>query len=286
MHWGIGGTSYCKNMVYENSTLSRFDAHEGLYNGKIVNSTISGLEVTGWGELLIDGTRWFASSSSAPYNAIISLRSDYGCTWNGDIIIKNVDAYAYETSTRYFGNNPYVTALIYHAYSNWYFGYDCHFPNLTVDNLEYYSRNTGKLIPADTMGAIELAVSSINSGDTKNSFITEPNLHLDTTKNTNPFFPDVDNDKDGKVDGTDIDYDKTVSKGGVEDKSSYQNLNKIVPPEYIKIVNNKQGYDFISKLKEYKSKGATFFDNTTIIVIEPGADLDHVKDEDAPITPY
>ena len=34
--WGIGGTNFCKNMEYEKCRLSRFDAHQGLYNGKIV----------------------------------------------------------------------------------------------------------------------------------------------------------------------------------------------------------------------------------------------------------
>ena len=38
MHWGIGGTNFCKNLEYIGSTLSRFDAHAGLYNGKIENS--------------------------------------------------------------------------------------------------------------------------------------------------------------------------------------------------------------------------------------------------------
>ncbi|MBR2432548.1 MAG: hypothetical protein IKB23_06485, partial [Clostridia bacterium] len=32
--WGLGGTNYCKNMEYINSTVTRFDAHAGLYNGK------------------------------------------------------------------------------------------------------------------------------------------------------------------------------------------------------------------------------------------------------------
>ena len=36
MHWGCGGTNYCKNMEFIGSTLSRFDAHQGLYNGKII----------------------------------------------------------------------------------------------------------------------------------------------------------------------------------------------------------------------------------------------------------
>ena len=69
------------------------------------------------------------------------------------------------------------------------------------------------------------------------------------------------------------------------DVEARNNLNPIVPPEYIKIMNNKQGYDFTSKIKEYM-KTTTFFDNTNIIIIEPGADLDRIEDEDSPFTPY
>lgn len=268
--WGIGGTNVCKNMVYENSTLSRFDAHEGLYNGKIIGSTISGLEITGSGTLLIENTTWYGASKGAAYNAILSLRADYGCTWDGDIILRNVDAYAYEDDNGYFGgSNPYTTAIIYHHYANWYYGYQSHFPNLTIDNIEYYSQRTGKLLSAEEMGAIEFAVSSINSSTTsrtvKNSFITEPDLHLDTTSRTSAVFEDVDTDGDGFVDGTKIAYDGSASESGVTDSSTKQNRNKIDPPDYLKILNNKQGYDFVSKIKYYMTK-TTFFDDMEIII--------------------
>ena len=47
MCWGIGGTNYCKNMEYIGSTLSRLDAHAGLYNGRIIDSTVNYISLTG-----------------------------------------------------------------------------------------------------------------------------------------------------------------------------------------------------------------------------------------------
>lgn len=284
--WGLGGTNYCKEMVYEDSTLSRFDAHCGLYNGKIINSTISGLEIIGRGTLLLDNVTWYGASSGAAYNAIISLRADYGCTWTGDIILRNVKAYPYEGTNAYFGTaNQYPTALIYHAYANWYFGYECHFPNLTVENLEYYSRNTGKLLTSEEVGPIDFAVKELSKSGNTYSFISEPDLHLDTTKKTNTVFEDVDADKDGYVDGTNIKYDGTANNKGVTDTSSYVNRNKIVPPEYFIIINNRQGYDFTSRFDYYK-QNTTFFNNTKIITVAPNEAPDHIKNEDSPITPY
>ena len=52
--WGLGGTNYCKNMEYINSTVTRFDAHAGLYNGKIINCNVSGVMITGYGDLIIE----------------------------------------------------------------------------------------------------------------------------------------------------------------------------------------------------------------------------------------
>ena len=49
VYWGIAGSSYCKNMTYDGCMLSRFDAHAGIYNGKIINSTINAVEIIGGG---------------------------------------------------------------------------------------------------------------------------------------------------------------------------------------------------------------------------------------------
>ena len=73
-YWGIGGTNFCKNMEYINCTLSRFDAHQGLYNGKIIGCTMNFMELTGKGELLV-GER----SICAGGNVFRSHKSIDGC---------------------------------------------------------------------------------------------------------------------------------------------------------------------------------------------------------------
>ena len=150
-----------------------------------------------------------------------------------------------------------------HTYTNWYFGYDCSFPNVSIDSLEVYDIETGEPVPEGT--EIKFAMGNM---------LTEPALHLETTVNKPAIFPDVDKDGDGFVDGTKIPYDDVVTRSGIEDPDCHKNLNPITPPEYVKIVNNKKNYVYL--VNDMSScKGITddgFFgktkfitDNTTLI---------------------
>ena len=82
--WGVIGTNFCKNLSYEGCTLSRFDAHQGVTNATIRNSTIGymGVLLTGFGEFLIE-------NSTVQSRHFIGLREDYGSTWTGNITIRN-----------------------------------------------------------------------------------------------------------------------------------------------------------------------------------------------------
>jgi hypothetical protein len=82
--WGIIGSNFCKNLSYEGCTLSRFDAHQGVANASIRNSTIGymGVQLTGFGEFLIE-------NSTVKSRRLIGLREDYGSTWRGTITIRN-----------------------------------------------------------------------------------------------------------------------------------------------------------------------------------------------------
>jgi hypothetical protein len=124
--WGIGGTNYCKNLTYDTCTLSRFDAHEGLHNGKIINCTVSNIEIIGFGDMIIENTR-FETVKLPP----IMLRSDYGCTWRGTITIK--DCTVDMTDKKDGGTN----SLLSGGWSNHDFGYICYFPNIVIDNLKW-----------------------------------------------------------------------------------------------------------------------------------------------------
>lgn len=82
--WGIMGTNFCKNLVLDGCKLSRFDAHMGVTNARIKDSTLGymGIKLTGFGTFLVENTTVRAPN-------FIDLRRDYGSTWNGKIIIRD-----------------------------------------------------------------------------------------------------------------------------------------------------------------------------------------------------
>jgi len=205
--WGIGGTDFCKNMEYVNCKLSRFDAHQGLYNGKIINSTVNFMELTGKGELLFENLDWNSPYPGKTYNSFAYLRGDYGSTWEGTITYKNCTMHV-------SSGDAYV---FYHSFTNWNFGYRCHFPNLVIDNPTIVGLEEGAgiyLLPLD--GTLK----------------REPNIHLSKTLNV-----PVKN------------YD------GTDDVGNMNNDNPIVPPKFLKILNNRSGCEFIMPK-------ADFFSNT------------------------
>ena len=118
--WGIMGSNYCKNLTYDGCTLSRFDAHKGMYNSTIINSEIghAGITAIGAGYLRIENT--VINSNNA-----VGLRSDYGSTWDGEIILKDIT----------LKNTSSTVTLISGGWNDHYFGYTCHLPNVVIDNL-------------------------------------------------------------------------------------------------------------------------------------------------------
>ena len=250
VHWGIGGTNFCKNMEYIGCTLSRFDAHCGLYHGKIIDSTINGLEVVGMGNLIMENTRWFGRGGqklAGANNAIFYLRDDYASTWEGEMVIKNVKAYAKPTDDVY-------VYIFTHTYNNWDYGYQAYFPNLTVENLRYFDPKTKEPLPEGT--EIRLVGNSLER---------EPMMHAEYTLRRNSIFPDVDEDGDGLVDGTNIPYDDYVDHCGVTDPTSFKNHNPVIPPKYIKILGNGEvKYKYVVQdTSEYEDGG--FFGKTEFI---------------------
>ena len=121
-YWGLGGSSYCKNLIYDHCMFSRYDAHEGLYNGKIINnSQVAMVNLVGGGYMLIENSQLDTST-------VFNLRDDYGSTWNGTVEIKNI----------VLKNNSDKTATPKIATATWInhnFGYVCAFPNVIIDNI-------------------------------------------------------------------------------------------------------------------------------------------------------
>ena len=124
-YWGVMGTNYCKNLTYDGCVLSRFDAHCGVYNATIKDSTIAfAINSVGAGTFLIENTTKLTG------NNMLSLRSDYGSTWEGTVIIKD---------SKLAGNNSTVY-LVHTSWQDWYFGYTCYIPNIIVDNFQTSAR--------------------------------------------------------------------------------------------------------------------------------------------------
>lgn len=124
-YWGIMGSNYSKNLLYDSCTFSRFDAHMGVANATIRNSTLGhmGLNAIGSGVLTVE-------NSTINGYSFINLRPDYGSTWQGEIFIRNcifVPA----------GGRPISSSLIGGANSGQHdFGYTCYMPErITIENL-------------------------------------------------------------------------------------------------------------------------------------------------------
>ncbi len=122
---GVMGTNYCKNLVFDGNFLCSFDAHCGVYNGIIRNTTIEHINFIGDGLITIENCTVYVDGSSCGIN----LRSDYGSWWKGDAIFKDVE-FKYET------RKNKTVSLFSSAWTNHDFGYTCYLPNaITIDNL-------------------------------------------------------------------------------------------------------------------------------------------------------
>jgi len=126
-YWGLMGSNFCKNIVVRGCVISRFDAHQGVANVTITDSTLGYqcLNAIGTGTILVENTTLYG-------RALINLREDYGSTWEGEAVIRNC---------RWIPNlgNPLtgVYAMVSGRNSETHdFGYPCCMPHtVTVDGL-------------------------------------------------------------------------------------------------------------------------------------------------------
>ncbi len=82
MRWGTSGTNFCKNIVVNNCALSRIDAHMGVYNMTVKNSTMGhlGILASGFGTLNIEKVTSYSTN-------FLTFRTDFGSAWYGDVNI-------------------------------------------------------------------------------------------------------------------------------------------------------------------------------------------------------
>jgi hypothetical protein len=156
-YWGIMGSNFCKNLVLDNCTFSRFDAHMGVANATIRNSTLGhmGINAIGTGTFTVE-------NSTIRGRTLINLRSDYGSTWQGEFVIRNcifVPA----------GGRPVSASLIGGYNSGQHdFGYTCYMPErVTIENLKIDDSNH----PVNYQGPA--IFSNFNSKMTGDTYVEE-----------------------------------------------------------------------------------------------------------------
>ena len=118
--WGIMASSGSKNLVYDHCYLSRFDDHRGLCNGVIRNSEI--------GQIInLIGAGTFTVENSVIHGQqLLTIRTDYGASWEGDIIIRNCTFIPTKSKA-------YIVKAWWRDYDP---GYLCFFPNIKIDGLK------------------------------------------------------------------------------------------------------------------------------------------------------
>ncbi len=130
-YWGILGSNFSKNLLYDRCTFSRFDAHMGVANATIRNSTLGhmGINAIGTGLLMVE-------NSTINGRTFINLRSDYGSTWEGEFVIRNCTFVP-------AGGRPVSAALIGGSNSGKHdFGYITYMPErITFENLHIDDSN-------------------------------------------------------------------------------------------------------------------------------------------------
>lgn len=124
--WGVIGTNNCKNILLEDCVLSRMDTHMGVsgtYTVRGCTLGYAGLNAIGRGLLTVE-------DSMLHGGALISFRSDYGSTWEGDVIIRNCRWLPAD------GRRSWPNLLQVNNDGTHDFGYPCFMPTqVTIDGL-------------------------------------------------------------------------------------------------------------------------------------------------------
>lgn len=134
-YWGLFGSNFCKALTMDNVAFSRFDAHQGVRNVNLKNSKFGymGVQMVGFGTMLIDNCEIHRSS-------VVALRSDYGSSWEGELIVKNCKLIVPKGSKE-------VTLLSGSNTGKHDFGYTCYLPerydieNLVIDDSAVTDKN-------------------------------------------------------------------------------------------------------------------------------------------------
>ena len=214
---GCMGTNYCRNFYFENCTLSSFDAHKGLGNLTIRNSTFEHINIFGMGGVaaIYDSTVYVDGGY-----AVFNFREDYGATWRGDVIIENVTMkYSKDYKASSSANELYVInskRFVVTDYDKDYAGVDENGKSIYVDG-----KGTTNYLPINvTIKNLKLVRYEYQYVSPSQIIETEVPL---TTTYIFMYFKDIYGYHD--------DISKFASEGG------YTNLNRLICTEYVYIEN-------------------------------------------------
>jgi hypothetical protein len=127
--WGIMSSNYSKCIVYKGCILSRFDAHKGVYNATITDTTLRIVSIIGHGKLILDNVKIYN-------NTFINFRNDYGATWEGNVLLKDCTF----NPTHIKENGPAVFNGQNTGTHD--FGYTCYLPKeIILDNFTIEDQN-------------------------------------------------------------------------------------------------------------------------------------------------
>ena len=91
-------------------------------------------------------------------NNIVNLRGDYGSTWNGDMIFKNVTL-----------KNTGTATLINASWNNHYFGYTCYLPtNVVIDGITLENGTSFYVLPNLSNG---IDTDTVNGKENRNKVV-------------------------------------------------------------------------------------------------------------------
>lgn len=129
--WGVFGSNYCKQILFDHCILSRSDAHCGVRDYTIRNSVMGwmGTNTIGFGEMLMENVTCYGSS-------VVGFRYDYGCTWHGNLTLRNITW----IPTPGFCVNPVLLSANNNGQHD--FGYPCALPtNIVLENITVVDTN-------------------------------------------------------------------------------------------------------------------------------------------------
>ena len=131
---GMFGSNFLRNVYINGCVMSSFDAHSGLYNATIENSTFDHINFVGGGDAILRNVVVYAEADAG----ICHLRSDYGSMWQGNI---KIDGATLRHDSDFSGTMQLIKAY----YTNHYFGFDTEMPaNIYINNfsVKQYNRTS------------------------------------------------------------------------------------------------------------------------------------------------